>query len=295
VALGPCAQHVGCTVSTVQPIQGHSLAKPVIEIASDVPFAHALCFPVHEVRCASAYAIEALVAPESLSVVFQPIVRLATGEVFAYEALTRCQEPALSNPEFLFERARHTGCSGRLGRMARDLAVKQCGGVPLFLNVHPRELEERWIVRPDDPIFAHDRTIFLEITEAEPLAHPELCRSVLREIRKRTDVRLVIDDLGSGFSNLQLIADLEPDVVKLDRSLVTSLHKDPRRRVVVKGIVQMCAQLGARVVAEGIEVVEELKAARDCGAHFGQGFLFARPDFPLPLRNRLERADCSSM
>ena len=168
----------------------------------------------------SQVAIEALIVADDLSVVFQPIVRLATGEVFAYEALTRCAVRPYRDPTVLFERAADSGCCGRLGRMVREIAVPLCSGVPVFLNVHPRELEDRWIVRPDDPVFAHDRTVYIEVTESVPLMHFELCRSVLRELRQRTDARLVIDDLGAGFSNLKLITELEPDVVKLDRSLV---------------------------------------------------------------------------
>jgi len=236
----------------------------------------------------SQVAIEALIMPEDLSVVFQPIMRLATGEVFAYEALTRCAVRPYRNPTALFERAADSGCCGRLGRMVREIAVPLCSGVPVFLNVHPRELEDRWIVRPDDPVFAHDRTVYIEVTESVPLMHFELCRSVLRELRQRTDARLVIDDLGAGFSNLKLITELEPDVVKLDRSLVMALDKSGRRRVLVEMIVSLCSRLGAQVVAEGVETEEELEAVRKCGVQFVQGFLFARPGFPLPLRERLE-------
>lgn len=236
----------------------------------------------------SQVAIEALIVAEDLSVVFQPIIRLSTGEVFAYEALTRCAVRPYRNPTALFERAADSGCCGRLGRMVREIAVPLCSGVPVFLNVHPRELEDRWIVRPDDPVFAHDRTVYIEVTESVPLMHFDLCRSVLRELRQRTDARLVIDDLGAGFSNLKLITELEPDVVKLDRSLVMGLDKSGRRRVLVEMIVSLCSRLGSQVVAEGIETQEELEVVRKCGVQFGQGFLFAHPGFPLPLRSRLE-------
>ena len=258
----------------------------------DVPFADAMCSAAEIRRYDSRQALDELLEPKDLSVVFQPIVRLATNEVFAYEALTRCGLPAFRDPTRLFERARRSGCSGRLGRRVREIAVARCDGVPVFLNVHPRELEERWLIRPDDPIYAHNRTVFIEVTEAVPLARFELCRSVLREIRQRADARLVIDDLGAGFSNLKLIADLEPDVVKLDRGLVASVHLDYRRQLLIGSIVHMCAKLGAVVVAEGIEQEEELATVRDCGAQFGQGYYFARPDFPLPLRERLEGAVC---
>jgi EAL domain-containing protein (putative c-di-GMP-specific phosphodiesterase class I) len=222
-----------------------------------------------------------LVNPGDLSAVFQPIVSLENGDLFAYEALVRCKNAAYS-PVALFERAAALRATGRLGRMIREIAVSLCGGIPLFVNIHPNELEEGWLVRPDDPVFSHDDDIYLEITESAPMTHFTLCASVLREVCARAGVHLVIDDLGTGYSNLNLIADLEPRVVKLDRALVTALDRKPRQQKVVSMIVRLCSELGAVVVAEGIETVEELQAVRDCGAQLGQGYLFARPGFPAP-------------
>jgi EAL domain-containing protein (putative c-di-GMP-specific phosphodiesterase class I) len=244
--------------------------------------------PLDTAGAQSTTALSNLIRRQDLSVVFQPIVRLATGKVFAYEALTRCSVPAFRNPEVLFERAVRDGCCGRLGRTVREVAIPLCEGVPIFVNVHPRELEEKWLVRPDDPVFMHDSTVYIEITEAVPLTHFQLCKHVLSEVRQRADARLVIDDLGAGFSNVRLIADLEPSVVKLDRSLIMNLDKEPRKQMLVRGLVNMCVNLGAQVVAEGIETAEELEALRDTGAHYGQGYYFARPAFPLPLAHLIE-------
>jgi len=224
---------------------------------------------------------DGLVRAEDLSTVFQPIVSLDTGELFAYETLVRCGVPGFE-PTTLFERAEAEHSTGRLGRMIREIAVPLCGGTPIFFNLHPNELEDRWLVRPDDPIFAHDHDIYLEITESVPMSHFDLCMSVLREVCSRTGAHLVIDDLGAGYSNLKLIADLEPKVVKLDRALVQDLDRKPRQQKLVSFVVQLCNELGADVVAEGIETYDELCAVRDSGAQYGQGYLFARPSFPMP-------------
>jgi EAL domain-containing protein (putative c-di-GMP-specific phosphodiesterase class I) len=224
---------------------------------------------------------EDLVKPETLSAVFQPIVHLENGKLFAYEALVRCSIPGFS-PPVLFERAAALQATGQLGRMIREIAVPLCSGTPLFVNLHPNELEEGWIVRPDDPVFAHDDDIYLEVTESAPMTHFDLCVSVLREVCGRAGVHLVIDDLGAGYSNLNLIADLEPRVVKLDRKLVQDLHRKPRQQKVVAMVVRLCEELGATVVAEGIETRDEFRACVDSGAHYGQGYLFARPAFPVP-------------
>jgi EAL domain-containing protein (putative c-di-GMP-specific phosphodiesterase class I) len=222
-----------------------------------------------------------LVVPSDLSTVFQPIVALEGGAVLAYEALVRCSAHQLS-PTALFERAAADRSAGRLGRMVREIAVPLCSGTPLFVNLHPSELEEGWLVRPDDPIFSHDDDIYLEITESAPLTHFELCASVLREVCGRVGVHLVIDDLGAGYSNLKLIADLQPRVVKLDRNLIQDLDRKPRQQKLVAIVVHLCHELGALVVAEGIETNGEYEAVRDSGAQYGQGYLFARPSFPMP-------------
>jgi EAL domain-containing protein (putative c-di-GMP-specific phosphodiesterase class I) len=225
---------------------------------------------------------ENLVRPSDLSAVFQPIVSLKDGSLFAYEALVRCSIPTFS-PPVLFDHAAAARATGRLGRMIREIAVPLCGGIPVFVNLHPNELEEGWIVRPDDPIFFHDHDVYLEITESAPLTHFDLCARVLREVCGRAGAQLVVDDLGAGYSNLNLIADLEPNVVKLDRKLVQNLHSKPRQQKVVQMVVRLCEELGASVVAEGIETIEEFEAVCDTGANYGQGYLFARPAYPLPV------------
>ena len=233
-------------------------------------------------RRSSLIALRSTLAAEDLQVVFQPIVDLATGEPYACEALVRCRLPAYQSPPQLFEAAVRDGCVGRLGRLIREIAVPLCSGVPLFLNIHPAELSEGWLVRPDDPVFSHDSDVFLEITESVPMSHFDLCMNVLREVCGRGHFHLVVDDLGAGYSNLKRIADLEPRMVKIDRGLVAGVDTNARQRTLVRRVVRLCSDLDALVVAEGIETRSELDAVRAAGAQFGQGFLLARPSFPIP-------------
>ena len=100
-------------------------------------------------------------------------------------------------------------------------------------------------------------------------------------------VMLAVDDLGAGYSNLKYIADLSPQVVKLDRGLIVNLQKGTRQHRLVRAIVRMCEDLGTRVVAEGIETADDARAVLDTGAHFGQGFYFAKPSYPPPPPNVL--------
>jgi EAL domain-containing protein (putative c-di-GMP-specific phosphodiesterase class I) len=201
--------------------------------------------------------------------------------VFAYEALLRSKSAAFAGPLEMLEAAVAARCISELGRAARQMAVETCEDWPLFLNVHPNEFDRGLLVQPDDPIFFHSHPVHVEITESVPLSHFEMCHSVLAEIRSK-GVMLAIDDLGAGYSNLKYIADLSPEIVKIDRGLVMELGSGPRYRQLVRHIVDMCEGMGARVVAEGIETIDELRAAQEAGADFGQGYLLARPAFPPP-------------
>jgi EAL domain-containing protein (putative c-di-GMP-specific phosphodiesterase class I) len=214
-------------------------------------------------------------------VVYQPLVDLRTHKVFAYEALVRSKAPEFDSPMSLFAAAVDHSCAGELGRLIRELSIASCPDHPLFLNIHPAELNEKWIVQTDDPIFKHGEDVYLEITEGVPLTHFELCQSILSEVRGR-GIYLVVDDLGAGYSNLKYIADLMPRVVKLDRGLIAGLVKDSRLFKLVSGIVVLCDELDAVVVAEGIETIDELEAVQESGARFGQGYLLARPAYPPP-------------
>jgi EAL domain-containing protein (putative c-di-GMP-specific phosphodiesterase class I) len=220
-------------------------------------------------------------ASGSLFIAFQPIVDLERRETFGIEALARCKSTAFTDASALIKEAFSTHCMGELGRALREMAVRTSPATALFLNLHPAEFNEAWLVRPDDPIFFHDPGVFLEITESVPLSHYQHCHGVLKEIRGR-GISLAIDDLGAGFSNLKYIADLSPEVVKLDRELIANLHNQSRLQKLVTSIVKLCDALGARVVAEGIETPDELRAVIDTGTRYGQGYLIARPAFPAP-------------
>ncbi len=215
-----------------------------------------------------------------IDVVFQPIVDLAKGKVFAHESLVRCRWPEFASPVRLFETAVEETACGSLGRTIRDVTFSVAGRLPLFVNLHPKELSSRWLVRPDDPIGFHESPVFLEITESAALDFFDLCMSVLKEVCHRTGASLVVDDFGAGYSNLLRIVDLGPDIVKLDRALIHGIDANPRQQKLVAGVVRLCNEMGARVVAEGIETVDELRAVIDSGAQLGQGFLLARPGPP---------------
>ncbi|MEY2936196.1 MAG: hypothetical protein RL033_6945 [Pseudomonadota bacterium] len=217
-----------------------------------------------------------------VGVAYQPIVEAHSGKLFAYEVLARCTVPELASPVVLFERAVQERACGRLGRMIREQALGSDLPAPLFLNIHPDELVERWLVRPDDPVGFIKEPVYLEITETAAFEHHDLCKSVLREVCARTRAKLVIDDFGSGHSNLTRLLDLEPAIVKLDLQLIREVHSSSRKRAVIRSVTALCHELGASVVAEGIETAAELVCLQDLGVDYAQGYLLARPANPAP-------------
>ncbi|MFT3928047.1 MAG: EAL domain-containing protein [Myxococcales bacterium] len=223
-----------------------------------------------------------VLAVGELKVVYQPIVDLRFKRVFAYEALVRSSSPHFQGPPALFSEALKSRQLGALGRIIRELTVEHAPACPLFVNIHPNEFDEGWLVQPDDPVFRHEHGVYLEITESVPLTHFAMCHNVLSEMRSR-GAFLAVDDLGAGYSNLKYIADLSPEIVKLDRELVVNLRPGTRQHLLVRAIVRLCEELGTKVVAEGIETEAEASAVMDTGAHYGQGYYFAKPAYPPPL------------
>jgi len=217
-----------------------------------------------------------------IGVVFQPIVDMETGRTFAHEALARPKRPEYPNPMVLFQEAEKEAACGRLGRIIRQVAFGTCGDVTLFVNLHPQELSSHWLVQPDDPIGFHNQPVYLEVTETAAFTHFELCLRVLKDLCRRTGAALVVDDFGAGYSNLERVADLAPAIVKLDLALTRDIHRHKPRQIVVKHVVNMCNELGAKVVAEGVETLDELKCVRDLGVNYAQGYLLARPAAPPP-------------
>lgn len=226
--------------------------------------------------------IRRVIDQRQVAIHYQPLVDLKTQKIFAYEALARPNKADFEGgPLQMFAAAVAENVVGELGRLLRHISVEGCQTHPLFINIHPAELNEGYVVQPDDPVFKHGEDVYLEITEAVPLTHFRLCQNMLAEVRGR-GVHLVVDDLGAGYSNLKYIADLHPRIVKLDRDLIAGVSQGSRLYKLVAAICRLCNELDARVVAEGIETKTELDAVIAAGARYGQGYYLARPAFPPP-------------
>ena len=132
-----------------------------------------------------------------------------------------------------------------------------------------------------DGIPAFNEFFRLQSNDDPPLLYFEQCHAVLAEIRKK-GVHIAVDDFGAGYSNLRYISDLTPDIVKFDRELVAGIREGSRLYRLMRSLVRLCKEMGAKVVAEGIETVDELAAVETARVDFAQGYLLARPGLPLP-------------
>jgi EAL domain-containing protein (putative c-di-GMP-specific phosphodiesterase class I) len=141
----------------------------------------------------------------------------------------------------------------------------------------PRTCIRRTLVAAERYDFPIENIIF-EFTETESVRDKAHLRHII-ESYKAMGFRTAIDDFGAGYSGLSLIADVVPDIIKIDRELVTGIHRDRVRRSIVANLVLMCEDLGIDIVAEGIEERAEAEALRELGIHLLQGFYLARPSF----------------
>jgi EAL domain-containing protein (putative c-di-GMP-specific phosphodiesterase class I) len=222
-------------------------------------------------------------AMETLWIAYQPIVSWSRRTAFAYEALVRNEEPTLRSPPDLFEAAERLGRLQDLGRLVRDRVARTLDEKPteglLFVNLHALELDDDSLITPDAPLSRHASRVVLEVTERAPL---ERIRDVTGRVAqlRALGYRIAVDDLGAGYAGLTSFAHLEPEVVKVDMSLIRGLDRSPMKQKLLGSIVSLCRDLRIEMIAEGIETVEERDALVSLGGDLCQGYLFARPDRP---------------
>ena len=216
-----------------------------------------------------------LQAAESLRIVFQPIIDLSSGRVAGHEALARFGSDGA--PGEWFRRAHDVGLGVELELMAvrAALAAKPAEGY-VSINVGPDTVMARQFFNVvfDDP---EPERIVIELTEHEEFKDYPIVQNLLKKLQ-RLGIRIAIDDTGSGVSSLQHIVRLSPDLIKLDRSLISFIDTDPVRRTLGVTLALFAGEIGARLIAEGIERPEERDACAEIGIAFGQGYLLGKPD-----------------
>jgi EAL domain-containing protein (putative c-di-GMP-specific phosphodiesterase class I)/DNA-binding NarL/FixJ family response regulator len=219
-------------------------------------------------------------AVEQSFMVYQPIVRWSARRVFAHEALVRSRETGLQSPGALFDAAERLDRVQDVGRIVRSLSARpllETADEILFVNLHTKDLADESLYDSRSPLGTVASRVVLEITERARL---EVVGDVSGRIRRLREMgyRIALDDLGAGYASLTSFASLEPDLVKLDMSLVRGIDRSTTKQKVVGSMIRVCLDLGVAVVGEGVERVEERDALLELGCDLLQGFLFGRPE-----------------
>ena len=204
---------------------------------------------------------------------FQPIVDVVEKNVFSYEALRRRKTTDLSRP-IRFETVPEQALE-----MASQLNIRTY----INVNLSPANLEKsRELVQRTLALTAKYRInvhkVVIEITETEAIQDIEQAIILINQFRAQ-GIRIAVDDFGAGYSGLNLLANFQPDMVKLDMDLIRNIESHGPRQSIVRAIHQICFELGIDLIAEGVETLDEYHWLRETGIELYQGFLFAKPAF----------------
>lgn len=228
--------------------------------------------------------LEAEGLPFQFSMAFQPIVDTKKKEIYSYEALVRGVngESALTilkqvTPEVLYRFDQ--SCRVKAIQLASQLKIQ----THLNINFLPNA-----IYKPETCIrttfeacreykFPSEKIIF-EVTEQEKIFNKSHLVNIFQEYRKM-GFQTAIDDFGEGYSGLSLLSEFQPEFIKIDRSLITHIHKDPIKQKIVKGILQIARDLKIEMEAEGVETKEEFQILSEMGIRYFQGYYFGKPLF----------------
>ena len=214
---------------------------------------------------------------DTLQMVLQPIVRIDTREPVGYEALARFRMDPQRPPNEWFTEAWSLGLGVHLEIAALRSALSLLPRIPsgyLSVNLSPATMLSP-LFRQAISSLPPDRLV-LELTEHVPVSEYGPLADAIADLRDR-GIRIAVDDAGAGYASLRHLIRLEPDVIKLDITLVRGIDENPLLRTIASALIGFGNESGAAVVAEGIETTGELEALREAGASYGQGFLFARP------------------
>ena len=227
--------------------------------------------------------------------VHQPIVDLSSGEIVGLEALARFRPSPNRSAEEWFEAAGRVGRRTELERLAMALAIRGLSDVPvdcfLSVNASPETVL--------DPAYAQQlarvdlQRLVLEVTEQARIDSYERFADALRPLRAR-GLRLAVDDLGSGFASLNHLLRLEPDLIKLDRSLTRDLDRHRPTRALAAALTSFAMETGTLVLAEGVETALQRSLLIALGVSLGQGYLFGKPQLPATPASTRSRSEALS-
>lgn len=224
---------------------------------------------------------------ESIMTFFQPILEISKGEIYAYECLSRGlkKDGTLMPPDIMFESARKTEMLFNLDRQCRISALKNAKkkGITkgIFINFTPTSIYNPEFCLRDTVKTAIEldfdlSKIVFEVVESERVENITHLRNIF-DFYKNMGFKVALDDMGSGYSSLNMLAELKPDIIKIDMRLVRGIDKDPVKKAIVSSLVLIAKELNLLTLAEGIETESELNVIRELKIDFAQGYLIGRP------------------
>jgi EAL domain-containing protein (putative c-di-GMP-specific phosphodiesterase class I) len=226
--------------------------------------------------------LEACIAARAFTLAYQPIVHLDTGSVAGVEALCRFTDGA--STEGRFQDAERLGLAAELDLAIIESVARQMPEIPdgyVSINLSPSTVSDE---RLGDALLGSGlpvERVVVEVTEHARIPDYERAEHILTSLRS-AGVRLAVDDAGAGYATFRHILALRPDMIKMDRSITENIDADTARRALATALVIFGGEIGATVIAEGVETEAEIVALRRAGIHRAQGFALA-PPAPLPL------------
>ncbi|MBY0540864.1 MAG: EAL domain-containing protein [Campylobacterales bacterium] len=228
-----------------------------------------------------------IIENSSLTAHFQPIIDIQTNKIFAYEALTRGVLPngELMYPDVLFSKSTRNDMNFTLDRMCRETALKTTAvkkiDAKVFINFIPTSIYDpefclastvKWAKQLDfDP-----KNIVFEVVETQNVKDKEHLKNILNFYRKKGFL-IALDDVGEGYSSLNMIIDIKPDIIKVDRNIIENIDKDPMKQSIYKALRTICVDNNIKILAEGVETPYELEKVKEIGVDYAQGYYFAKP------------------
>ncbi len=222
--------------------------------------------------------IERVLHDRSIEMVYQPVVDIRTLEVVGHEALSRFPVLGFGGPDAWFADAAIVGLGVELEWLAVTLAIDQLNSDDatfLAVNLSPAAVLSVAHLRVI-PASSCSR-IVIELTEHEAVEDYAAIARAVAPIRE-AGARLAADDLGSGYAGFRHLVRLQPDIIKLDISLVSGIHRNPGQRALARALVSFADEVGAHVIAEGVEEADELAALQELNVHWAQGYYLGRPE-----------------
>jgi len=224
---------------------------------------------------------------ESLTAYFQPIIDIQTNQIYGYETLARGvkEDGSLMYPDILFKKSKQNDMNFKLDRLCRESALKTAATKKVhqkvFINFIPTSIYDpefclqstvKWAKQLEfDP-----SQIVFEVIETELVKDQGHLKEILEYYRDK-GFQIALDDVGEGYSSLNLLIELKPDIIKIDRNIISDIDKNELKQSVYKALYHLASEQNITVLAEGIETPNELETIKDIGVDLAQGYYFAKP------------------